>query len=125
MVELAGEGRTIFISSHQIQEVERVASHVAFLAHGKLLLTATMDDLRRRLVRLELRHEGRPPDADRLGQVLQRNGTGKTWQAVILDPDANAVAALQFADGVSDFEQSPLTLEEAYCALLERREDEA
>jgi ABC-2 type transport system ATP-binding protein len=124
MVELAGEGRTIFISSHQIQEVERVASHVAFLAHGRLLLTATMDDLRRRLVRLELRHEGRPPDADRLGQVLQRNGAGKHWQAVILDPDANAVAALQFADGVSEFEQSPLTLEEAYCALLERKEDQ-
>jgi ABC-2 type transport system ATP-binding protein len=122
MVELAGEGRTILISSHQIQEVERIASHVAFVAHGKLLLTATMDDLRRRLVRLQLRHDGQPPDAARLGQVLQRNGTGKQWEAVILDPDNNAVAALQFADGVSDFEQSPLTLEEAYCALLERKE---
>jgi ABC-2 type transport system ATP-binding protein len=122
MVELAGEGRTILISSHQIQEVERIASHVAFLAHGRLLLTATMDDLRRRLVRLELRHDGVPPDAARLGQVLQRNGAGRQWQAVVLDPDTNAVAALQFAEGVSDFEQSPLTLEEAYCALLERKE---
>jgi len=122
MVELAGEGRTILISSHQIQEVERIASHVAFLAHGKLLLTATMDDLRRRLVRLELRHDGQPPDPTGLGQVLQRNGTGRQWQAVVLDPDANAVAALQFADGITDFEQSPLTLEEAYCALLERKE---
>jgi ABC-2 type transport system ATP-binding protein len=122
MVELAGEGRTILISSHQIQEVERIASHVAFLAHGKLLLSATMDDLRRRLVRLDLRHDGAPPNDAGLGQVLQRNGTGRHWQAVVLDPDANAVAALQFADGVSDFEQSPLTLEEAYCALLERKE---
>jgi ABC-2 type transport system ATP-binding protein len=124
MVELAGEGRTIFISSHQIQEVERIASHVAFLAHGQLLLTATMDDLRRRLVRLELRHNGTPPNMAGLGQVLQRNGTGKHWQAVVLDPDVEAVAALEFADGVSDFAQSPLTLEEAYCALLEQREDQ-
>ena len=81
-----------------------------------------MDDLRRRLVRLELRHDGQPPDPTGLGQVLQRNGTGRQWQAVVLDPDANAVAALQFADGITDFEQSPLTLEEAYCALLERKE---
>ena len=124
MVELAGEGRTIFISSHQIQEVERIASHVAFLAHGQLLLTATMDDLRRRLVRLELRHNGTPPNMAGLGHVLQRNGTGKHWQAVVLDPDVEAVAALEFADGVSDFAQSPLTLEEAYCALLEQREDQ-
>src|SRR5262249_54405979 len=50
MVELAGEGRTILISSHQIAEVERVASHVAFLAAGDLLLTSTLDDLRRRIV---------------------------------------------------------------------------
>jgi ABC-2 type transport system ATP-binding protein len=124
MVELAGEGRTILISSHQIQEVERIASHVAFLAQGQLLLTTTMDELRKRLVRLQLRHDGRPPDASRLGQVLQRNGTGKQWEAVILDPVENEIAALQFAEGVSDFEQSPLSLEEAYCALLEQREEQ-
>jgi ABC-2 type transport system ATP-binding protein len=123
MVELAGEGRTILISSHQIQEVERIASHVAFLAHGRLLLTATMDDLRRRLIRLELRHDGNPPNFTGLGQVLQRNGTGKHWQAVVLDPELEAIAALEYAEGVSEFAQSPLTLEEAYCALLERKED--
>ena len=59
-----------------------------------------------------------------LGQVLQRNGSGKLWEAVILDPDSDAVASLQYADGVSDFEQSPLTLEEAYCALLARKEEQ-
>src|SRR6059058_2082940 len=48
MVELAGEGRTILISSHGISEVERVASHVAFLAEGKLLLSAPIEELRRR-----------------------------------------------------------------------------
>src|SRR5439155_14284921 len=57
MVELAGEGRTILISSHGIAEVERVASHVAFLAHGRLLLTAALDELRQRLVRFRLRYE--------------------------------------------------------------------
>src|SRR5262249_14256709 len=39
MVDMAGAGRTIFISSHQIAEVERIASHAAFLADGRLLLT--------------------------------------------------------------------------------------
>ena len=29
------------------------------------------------------RHEGRPPDADRLGTVLERNGLDQQWQAVI------------------------------------------
>src|SRR5262249_46873657 len=41
MVSLAGRGRTILISSHQIAEVERVATHVAFLSRGRCLLTPT------------------------------------------------------------------------------------
>src|SRR5262245_61514138 len=57
MVSLAAEGRTIIISSHQIAEVERVASHAAFIGHGKLLLVASMDELKRRIVRLQLRYE--------------------------------------------------------------------
>ncbi len=122
MVALAAEGRTVLISSHQIAEVERVASHVAFLARGRLLLSATMDELRQRLVRYRLRYEGEPPDAGRLGTVLTRNGTGRVWQAVIQDPVAEAVAALREAAGVADFEATPLTLEEAYAALLAREE---
>jgi ABC-2 type transport system ATP-binding protein len=122
MVGMAAEGRTVLISSHQIAEVERVASHVAFLARGRLLLSATMDELRQRLVRYRLSFEGEPPDASRLGTVLARNGTGRQWQAVIQNPVAEAVAALRQAAGVAEFEESPLTLEEAYAALTAQEE---
>src|SRR5262249_56151593 len=69
MVDLAGEGRTILISSHQIAEVERVASHVAFLAQGRLLLTAPMDELRQRIIPLRLRSHRHAPDPDPLPTV--------------------------------------------------------
>src|SRR5205085_7786377 len=52
MVRLAGQGRTILICSHQVAEIERVASHVAFLHAGRVLLTGTMDELRNRMVRV-------------------------------------------------------------------------
>jgi ABC-2 type transport system ATP-binding protein len=122
MVGLAEEGRTILISSHQVAEVERVASHVAFLSQGRLLLTATVDDLRRRIVRVRMRCEGGPPDAASLGTVLQRNGTGKQWQAVLQDPDRAALDALRSAADIFDVEETPLALEEVYCALLARKE---
>jgi ABC-2 type transport system ATP-binding protein len=120
MVDLAGAGRTIFISSHQINEVERVASHVAFLDHGRLLLAATMEELRDRVVRLRLRFEGQAPAAERLGTVLQRNGAGRLWQAVLLDPDRQALAELRGTEGIHDFEEAPLSLEDVYLALLTR-----
>ncbi len=71
MVDLAGEGRTILISSHGIAEVERVASHVGFMAEGRLLLAASIEELHKRIVRIRLRFEGVPPDAIRLGDVLE------------------------------------------------------
>jgi len=122
MVGLAAEGRTVIISSHQIAEVERVASHVAFISHGRLLLTAPLDEVRRRVVRLQLNYETEAPDAANLGSVLQRNGTGKQWQAVLQDPRTEAVEALRATEGIHDLELSSMSLEEIYCALLTRKE---
>jgi ABC-2 type transport system ATP-binding protein len=120
MVELAGEGRTILLSSHGIAEVERVASHAAFLAHGRLLLAAPLDELRRRLVRLRLIFEGLPPEAGALGTVLEEELSGRQWQVVLQDPNRLALEGLRHAEGVTHFEELPLNLEEMYTALLGR-----
>jgi len=123
MVDLAGEGRTILISSHQVAEVERVASHVAFMAGGRLLLSGSQDEVKERLVRLRLRCDGLPPSTLGLGHVLEQKGKAKDVQVILLDPDRDALAALRVTPGVQNVEETPLTLEEAYCALLEQKED--
>ena len=43
MVDRAAQGQTVFLSSHQIAEVERVADIVAILRKGKLLLVEPLD----------------------------------------------------------------------------------
>jgi ABC-2 type transport system ATP-binding protein len=118
MVDLAGVGRTILISSHQVAEVERVASHVAFLDQGRLLLTAPLDELRQRIVRVRLRFEDRPPSDRGLGTVLQKTTSGKLWQAVLLDPDRAMLADLQASEECREYEDSALSLEDIYLALL-------
>src|SRR6267142_1367465 len=112
MVRLAGEGRTILICSHQVAEIERIASHAAFLHNGKSLLTATMDELRDRMVRVRLRCEGSRPRASHLGTVLQEQSVGGKWQVILREPDRAALNALRFAPGIHDYEESPLGLEE-------------
>jgi ABC-2 type transport system ATP-binding protein len=118
MVGLAGEGRTILISSHAIAEVERVASHAAFIADGRLLLAGPVEELRRRLVRVRLRHAGTPPDPAGLGAALERSASGPQWQAVVQDPARAALDRLREQEGVTDYGEEPLTLEEMYTALL-------
>jgi ABC-2 type transport system ATP-binding protein len=122
MVRLSGQGRTILICSHQVAEIERVASHVAFLHAGKVLLTATMDELRDLMVRVRLRCEGARPKASLLGTVLQEQSVGGKWQVILRAPDRAALDVLRAAPGIHDYEEAPLGLEEMYCALFARQE---
>jgi len=46
LVAQCAEGTTVFFSSHQIAEVERVADQVCILHHGRLVLDASVDDIR-------------------------------------------------------------------------------
>ena len=54
MVDLASNGRTVLLSSHQIAEVERVASHVALLHQGRLILAEPLDELKAKTFLLTL-----------------------------------------------------------------------
>jgi ABC-2 type transport system ATP-binding protein len=120
IVDLAGTGRTILISSHGIAEVERVASHAAFIAEGRILLTAPIEELRHLLVRVRLRHAGPPPEASALGTVLEREDSDHQWQAVLQDPNRLALDGLRQREDILDLEETPLTQEEMYTALLAR-----
>ncbi|WP_184223330.1 ATP-binding cassette domain-containing protein [Granulicella aggregans] len=46
VVSLAAQGTTIFFSSHQIAEVEQVADHILMIDHGKLVLNASVDQVK-------------------------------------------------------------------------------
>src|SRR5882672_8286335 len=62
LLEQAGE-MTILVSSHELGEIDGVATHVAFLDEGKLLFQESMSDLtgRFREVRVTLETEAAPP----------------------------------------------------------------
>ena len=52
---------TVFLSSHDIEEVERLADHIAFIDHGRLQLSEPLDSLQHRFRRLEI---SRPPTSN-------------------------------------------------------------
>ena len=120
LADLAASGRTILISSHSIAELEKASTHAGLLRDGKMILSTTLDEMRKKVRRISLRFAEQPPDPAGLGTVLERNGTGRFWQVLLRDPDAGAVAALRASSGVSDFEDAAVTLEEVYAALMAR-----
>jgi ABC-2 type transport system ATP-binding protein len=45
LVAQSSEGTSVFFSSHQIEEVERIADHVCIVDQGRLLLDLSMDEI--------------------------------------------------------------------------------
>ncbi|MFV1960407.1 MAG: ABC transporter ATP-binding protein [Acidimicrobiia bacterium] len=51
MREVAAEGRCVFLSSHTLSEVQRVADRVGIIRHGRLVDVESVDDLRSKAIR--------------------------------------------------------------------------
>jgi ABC-2 type transport system ATP-binding protein len=79
--EVSAQGRTVFLSSHTLSEVERVTDRVAILRQGRLVVVDSLDNLRKVVVqRLEIEFGG-PVDADEfraLPGVTEVKGDGRT-----------------------------------------------
>jgi ABC-2 type transport system ATP-binding protein len=96
---LADEGRTVLLSSHALSEVELTADHVLVLAHGRLLRSATLAELR---TEAGVGSRVRTPDPGRLGAALAAAGHSSRATADGLSVDAapDEVGEIAAAHGV-------------------------
>jgi ABC-2 type transport system ATP-binding protein len=64
------DGRTVFLSSHVLPEVERIAKRVGIIRHGRVIEVASVDSLKERAVRLmEIRFGWPVPTAEFLSGI--------------------------------------------------------
>jgi ABC-2 type transport system ATP-binding protein len=79
--EISAQGRTVFLSSHTLSEVERVTRRLAILRRGRLVVVDSLENLRKVAVqRLEIEFGG-PVDPDEfraLPGVTEVNAEGRT-----------------------------------------------
>ncbi|MEU0237105.1 ATP-binding cassette domain-containing protein [Nocardiopsis sp. NPDC006198] len=69
---LAAEGRTVFVSSHLMSEMEMVADHLVVVGRGRLIADAPLDDV---IAAWSRKHVlVRSPDAGRLRERLEKAG---------------------------------------------------
>jgi len=54
--------RSILITTHEVREIEHVLTDVVFIARGKALLAAAIDDIRERYTKLTLTAGATPPE---------------------------------------------------------------
>jgi ABC-2 type transport system ATP-binding protein len=114
---IADEGRTVLFSSHLLDEVERVADHVALLHQGRLVFCAPLDEVQQSHRRLTLHFAQRragPPD---LAGALRWEGAGHEWTAWCRGT-AETLHAAAVATGGRVVEEHTLQLEEVFLARV-------
>jgi len=62
VAHVAREETTVFLSSHQIAEVDQIADHVAIIHRGQTVVTGALDDLREHFRRIQLVFDGDAPE---------------------------------------------------------------
>jgi ABC-2 type transport system ATP-binding protein len=141
MVDRAAEGQTVFLSSHQIVEVERVADVVAILRRGKLLLVEPLDQLKAQVRRLTVTLKdgavcgaGVPPASVRagetpapqgvpgwppIGEVLSQRWKPRQWQAIVRGTTDEQLAALRGHEAIDGVEVNSASLEDIFVAYMQ------
>jgi ABC-2 type transport system ATP-binding protein len=99
-------GKTIFLSSHAIPEVERIADRVGIIRDGRLVAVESIESLKAKRARHADVLFGQPVDAGRFGaldgvRVLSRTDDGRRYELAVpgdLRPLLRALAELPLED---------------------------
>jgi ABC-2 type transport system ATP-binding protein len=118
-VDIASEGRTVLLSSHQIAEVERVADIVAIVHAGQLVVVQRLDELKQSTRQLTVTvAEGTTPLPPIDGQTIFERRRGRQWEVLVRGVDEAVIEALRFAPGVIAIESRTPSLDEIFVAYL-------
>lgn len=124
------EGRTIFISSHQLSEMEKVCHRVAIISQGRLMAEDSMGSLLSRLTRDREIHvdlESIPPELERrmksLPSVLDCIARGNTLIVKVPKEGDFRKVVSEFLIGQSlvplRIQEKTLSLEEAFITITQ------
>ncbi|QHC27103.1 ABC transporter ATP-binding protein [Streptomyces sp. GS7] len=121
MKGLAAEGRTVFVSSHLMSEMESTADWLVVIGRGRLIADASVREVTasgsRRVVRV------RTPQADQLGVRIRRVGGAVTVDGadtlLVSGLDAALISTLAFECGAElhELSEQRVSLETAFMEL--------
>ena len=130
IADLAAAGKTVFLSSHQTPQVERVADRVAFLRNGKIVVNEKVDELKKTTTIVNATIVGETQESlDSLfnsifeGGLVEAVRYGARWRAVgrRVVPNCDERLKLALGEKLTDVELVRPTLEDVFVAYMEKR----
>src|SRR5262245_12813820 len=112
---VSDEGRTVFFSSHLLEEIERVSDHIAMLHRGKVVLCGGLDEVKAQHRRLTLRFNKPQLEAPRLPGAVMVSGAGRNW-TVICNSSVSVMQAVSADRNAEIVDEGTATLNEIFVA---------
>jgi ABC-2 type transport system ATP-binding protein len=109
--------RTIFFSSHQLSDVERVADHIAVLDRSVLRACCPLESFRNSVRQVRLRFAGAPPPLPKIPGLLQAVRSERELRITCIHYNGSTEAALRTLAPIQ-IEPVPLSLEDAFIGFL-------
>ena len=106
--EVAANGTTVLVSSHNLRELEDICDHVGIMDHGKMLLERSLADMQGATHKLQLVGEV-PEGLD----VLHESQTGRL-KTLVVRGDAREISRQVSTSDPVYFDVLPLSLEEIF-----------
>lgn len=119
--QLADEGRTVFLSSHLMTEMELIADHLIIIGRGKIMADTTMREFIDASSANRVRVQS--PDAPALQRLIQERAATteivESGALVVSGLQAAEIGHVAFTAGIELHELTPLSasLEEAFMEL--------
>jgi beta-exotoxin I transport system ATP-binding protein len=117
--ETADEGRTVFLSSHELDEVQRGADRIAIIKDGRLVAEDTVEGLRRaapQKMEVLFRHPVDPADLEPLAGVTVTASAGRRLTLNVTGEIGPALRAIVSHDPV-DLVARPADLDELFLSF--------
>ena len=106
--DVAGNGTTVLISSHNLRELEDVCDHVGIMDHGRMLLERSLQDMQGATHKLQI--VGDVPEGL---DVLHESQAGRL-KTLVVRGDAQEITRKVGATDPTYFDVLPLSLEEIF-----------
>jgi ABC-2 type transport system ATP-binding protein len=114
VVGLAGEGQTIFFSSHQLHEVEQVCDRVCLIDRGRAVLETDLDEAKTRFRKVSMTFPDAVPERLFEGTGTRRLKVRGRSVSLLVNGDAEAIAAQARQAGATNVDFIPVSLKEIF-----------
>ena len=114
MGDVAENGTTVLVSSHNLRELEDVCDHVGIMNRGKVLLERSLSDLQENIVKLQVVwNNPEPPALPPELKVLHVSNVGRVYTYIVRGSAAAVSTELSVLQPMM-LEALPLSLEEIF-----------